>query len=1043
MRRFIILKSLYELCVPRESVFDETKRDDVLDLSNLIDNTIDINEFFTENYITEGMKTLTETAFNRFLRRGATGVIKLTQSMGGGKTHNQIALGLLAKHPELRTKVLSKEFNPKHLGKIKVVAFTGRESDVPYGIWGEIAKQLGKEKMFENYYSPLKAPGQSAWINLLQGEPLLILLDELPPYLENGKSIQIGNSDLSVMTTTALANLFTALGKEELSNVCLVISDLRATYESGSELLQSAFKELESEVGRSAINIEPVGTTSDEIYHILRKRLFSSLPNESDIVEIATSYRESVKQAKQMGYTNLSPEQIWTGIKDSYPFHPSIKDLFARFKENPGFQQTRGFIRLMRLIVSQMYVGDNPKAKKLHIINSYNFDLNDRKLFSMIKSIKSSLVNAISHDISSDGKSVAEELCSTLKTQDVSDLSKLLLISSLSNVTNAIIGLSFQEAMGYICEPGKDITGIKNAFEDYRSKAWYLYTDKNEKMFFKDIKNVNAELLSLVQGYDNEIAKKEIRIILKEKFKPSVLDCYQNVLIFPPIDEIELQQDTVTLVLSEPNSMGSGLQKDLKAFYENAKYKNRVMFLTGQRNSMDGLINIAKEHKAIQFIIARMEGDNVTKSDPQYLQAIDLLHKISLNLLQSARETFVTLYYPIRNGLTSSDFMMEFNSNNFNGEEQIKKVLIEAYKFESDVSSDLFRNKCESRIFTQKTMRWVDIKERVSTITSWQWHLPRALENLKSECVKKGLWRESSGYLEKPPFPEPDTTLMIQEIYRDEKTGEATLKLTPQYGDTIYYEFNSEATSSSLEVKNLNEFKTKELNLSFLCVDSTGSNGTGDAITWKNKIILTHRVYDKDNNKYVELKALPTSEIKYTTDGSAPKENGGIYNGDFVVPKNCKLVLAIAMAEKYEIYTDVKHIQINTIVQVVPDKPLKLNRHFKTNNTAETYKAIEELKKHNAVISEVSTTLYEVDDKNIDKGWIEINFDSKTKIDVNEMEQEINNLQLTFMKNKSINISIDYGITHFATGQNFMDWIAENKYKLDDYKSDIEQKGGV
>jgi len=57
------------------------------------------------------------------------------------------------------------------------------------------------------------------------------------------------------------------------------------------------------------------------------------------------------------------------------------------------------------------------------------------------------------------------------------------------------------------------------------------------------------------------------------------------------------------------------------------------------------------------------------------------------------------------------------------------------------------------------------------------------------------------------------------------------------------------------------------------------------------------------------------------------------------------------------------------------------------------------------------------------------------------MEQEINNLQLTFMKNKPINISVDYGVTHFATGQNFMDWVAENKYKLDDYKSDIEQKG--
>lgn len=33
--------------------------------------------------------------------------------------------------------------------------------------------------------SPLQAPGQSAWINLLKGPPTLILLDELPPYFDN------------------------------------------------------------------------------------------------------------------------------------------------------------------------------------------------------------------------------------------------------------------------------------------------------------------------------------------------------------------------------------------------------------------------------------------------------------------------------------------------------------------------------------------------------------------------------------------------------------------------------------------------------------------------------------------------------------------------------------------------------------------------------------------------------------------------------------------------------------------------------------------
>ena len=43
------------------------------------------------------------------------------------------------------------------------VTFTGRDSETPFGIWGEFARQLGKQSEFEAYYSPLRAPGPSSW----------------------------------------------------------------------------------------------------------------------------------------------------------------------------------------------------------------------------------------------------------------------------------------------------------------------------------------------------------------------------------------------------------------------------------------------------------------------------------------------------------------------------------------------------------------------------------------------------------------------------------------------------------------------------------------------------------------------------------------------------------------------------------------------------------------------------------------------------------------------------------------------------------------
>ena len=198
-----------QACVPRPGTFDASRRDTVLDLTDLVQDRIDPAAFFAENYITEGMKTLLTEGFMRLEGQSTQGVFKLTQAMGGGKTHNQLALAcLLARNPGLRQEVMGGFYEPDQgLGRVRVVAFTGRESDAPLGIWGAVAEQLGKREQFADYYSPLAAPGQTAWVNLLKGEPLVILMDELQPYLVNAASKSIGNSDLATVTTTALSNL--------------------------------------------------------------------------------------------------------------------------------------------------------------------------------------------------------------------------------------------------------------------------------------------------------------------------------------------------------------------------------------------------------------------------------------------------------------------------------------------------------------------------------------------------------------------------------------------------------------------------------------------------------------------------------------------------------------------------------------------------------------------------------------------------------------------------------------------------------------------
>ena len=428
------MNTLKNLCTPRQSVFNRDRRDVVLDLSDLLESKIKGEEFFEENFKTSGMKTLIEKTFSRLEGSGdQASTFLLTQAMGGGKTHNMIALGLLAQNPGLRANVLGPDGPGSRIGKVRVVGFNGRQTDAKFGIWGEIAEQLGKQSHFKDYYTPIKAPGETAWINLLKGDPVLILLDELPPYMEYAASQTVGNSDLSVVTTAALANLLVAVNKEELSNVCIIISDLTASYSEGSQQINKALDNLTKETNRSALPIEPVSQQGDEVYHILRTRLFESLPGEEEIHGIADEYARAVKAAREMDVTNESPDSYRERIIDSYPFHFSIRDLYARFKENPGFQQTRGLIRLMRIIVSVMYEGD--RADQVKLIHPYDLDLNNDEVVSEINGINPSLREAITHDIANAGNSVAELMDQRLGSgSDAQDVTRLLLVASLSRV---------------------------------------------------------------------------------------------------------------------------------------------------------------------------------------------------------------------------------------------------------------------------------------------------------------------------------------------------------------------------------------------------------------------------------------------------------------------------------------------------------------------------------------------------------------------------------------------------------------------------------
>ena len=163
--------------------------------------------------------------------------------------------------------------------------------------WGEIAEQLGKGDEFSRFWTAgPKAPDEQHWLKLLEGDqPILILLDEMPPYFHILATQKVGDGTVADIATRAFANLLTAASKKR--NVCVVISDLAAAYDIGGTLINRALADARAELGRQERSITPVDLAANEIYDILRKQLFAKMPTEAEIADVASAYGKKLEEA--------------------------------------------------------------------------------------------------------------------------------------------------------------------------------------------------------------------------------------------------------------------------------------------------------------------------------------------------------------------------------------------------------------------------------------------------------------------------------------------------------------------------------------------------------------------------------------------------------------------------------------------------------------------------------------------------------------------------------------------------------------------------
>jgi hypothetical protein len=1007
-----------------------------LNLDTFLKGQVQGAEFFDENYFTNGMLTLVDRAFRHLGGSGAgSSVFLLSQAMGGGKTHSMIALGLLARDPKLRKKVLADKNPAPTLGECRVVGFNGRTTDAPGGIWGSIAEQLGKGDQFTKYVSPLlSAPGPEAWKQMLGTEPLILFLDELPPYLEYAVAVPVGNADLGVVTTTALANLFVAVA--EMENVCLVLSDLAGTnFSIGQSNLEAAFNRavqgITSESRRIAVPITPVNPNGDELYHILRKRLFEKVASDAEIQKVAAAYREALREAGKMNLTTTSPEALFTRVGDAYPFHPDLRELVGKFKENDGFQQTRGVIRLMQMVVSNLWKSN--RAEAIDLIHPYDLDLNLDEIASEIRTINPSLSEAIAHDIAHSGDAEVEQIDAANGNSDASDAARLILVASLSTTPGAIHGLREYQLVDCLQRPGRDLSTFKaNVLDKLATRAWYLHNSADGRLFFKNQQNLAAKLRATALSLHSETVDRMLREHLEDYFSASLRDCYQSVKVLPPPDEVQVEQEKTTLIIVRPGGQANQLpiSADWQAWWGQQQYKNRVLFLTGSRDTFQKVLDSARQTRALQSIEDELRSENTPSDDPQWRALDSLRDRVGLQFTAALKEAFDQIVYPsINAALRSTGTDLAFAGNQ-SGEATIRKTLEGAQKFTTKIDDDSFRTRAEARLFGSaetKTVLWSDFKRAAAVNTNWPLHKLSALDDLKASCVHRGLWREEGNHIRRGPFPPPVPEVSIRELsMQEEGDGHTFLKIEPLHAPSVVYETgDSDPTSASTPVPTPARFEATGLRYRFLAFDPADLIRVSAVKEWTAKIRLKYHLHNRGDHYEVELLALPKANgiaIRYTTDGSSPTSAGSAtYDGPFRVPTGCRIVCAMAVATAYDLNSETIRIPIPQKGQeersLDPTLPARWMQQTKLDDSTAVWEWMQRLENAAGVTAFDLSLTAESSDRlqNVEySGTLGSGYDAAAVKAVAEKLQDI-------VGSGSLRMTV--GSLHFPTGQALLDWL--------------------
>ncbi|MCS7017218.1 MAG: DUF499 domain-containing protein [Gemmatales bacterium] len=500
----------------------------------------DATMFFRKTYLTQGLIKLLSSVLGRLSgQNSGEAVIQIQTPFGGGKTHSLIALYHFIRHGREQAAALQDILGKIGLERVpdaRIVTFVGTAADPLKGKtpWGELAWQLGRYELLQEHDQRRRAPGKDLLHQLLSVQPTLILMDETAEYAVKARDFR----DQLVAFYQELTETVKVLPR------CVLVATLPSSTPYGEEG-ERALHELQRVFGRVENIQTPV--EGEEIYEVIRRRLFETVSEPQEARRTAEKFVEMYqelgddlpKEVREPAYRNR--------MCQAYPFHPElIEVLFERWSTFPTFQRTRGVLRLLALVVSELY---RTQHQAPLILPSHLSLAHPSIQAEFLRHVGNEYQGVIASDIADGGHAKSERIDQEMGSEYVrysvaSGLARAIFFASFSGSKRRGVGI--QRLRLAMLQPGLPSAIISDALRRLEEELWYLHVEGG-LYWFSSQPNLNRVIVEKEEAIKPEEITEAIRESL-ERLGGNELRC----ILWPRVSQDVPDNKELKLVLLGP-----------------------------------------------------------------------------------------------------------------------------------------------------------------------------------------------------------------------------------------------------------------------------------------------------------------------------------------------------------------------------------------------------------------------------------------------------------------------------------------------------------